>query len=427
MPDTSVQQTIVKTRIQIRNDSATNWATTNPILIKGEMGVEADTRKFKFGDGNTHWNDLDYASCSGGRVINIENNGQYQSDAAAIEASAEAGNADPGDIAVVKTYSNTKLINTSSYQYSPVGNELKWVAIDGNVDASKVILNKDIMLAGSYTSVGNINKGNAASVKYEAKGKSVQDLLVEMLSKKQQPSKTEPSHTLTLTNAGATMASEYESGTTIHPRYSISFNAGSYSYDSSTGVTAQSYSVTDNQSHSGTTQTGNLGEVVLNDGITYQITSSSVNYSAGNVARDNLGDASSPAIQIAAGTTAPKSSITVTSYRNMYVGYSSKTTGFTSADIKGLTSIQAVKNAARTFNTLAENTSAASIVVAAPTGTRTLNRVVMPSSANADCTASFVKQSTTVDVLNAASQTAKYDIWVYAPAKMGGTYSITMG
>lgn len=417
----------VKTRILIRNDTADNWADANPVLSRGEMGVEIDTRKFKFGDNTTAWNNLEYASCSGGKVINVENNdGQYASDSAALASITE--DIEPGDIAVVKTYSNSKLINTSSYQYSPVGNSLEWVAIDGNVDASKVILNKDITLAGNYTSVGNINKGNAAAVNYEAKGKSVQDLLVEMLSKRQQPSKTEPSHTLTLTNAGATMASEYESGTTIHPRYSISFNAGSYSYDSSTGVTAQSYSVTDNQSNSGTAQNGNLGEgVVLNDGVTYQITSSSVNYSAGTVAHDNLGDVSSPAIQIAAGTTASKSSITVTSYRNMYVGYSSKTTGFTSADIKGLTSIQAVKNAARTFNTLAENTSAASIVIAAPTGTRTLNKVVMPSSANADCTASFVKQSTTVDVLNAASQTAKYDIWVYAPAKMGGTYSITMG
>lgn len=417
----------VKTKILIRNDTADNWADVNPVLSRGEMGVEIDTRKFKFGDNTTAWNNLEYASCSGGKVINVENtNGLSDSDA--IEQSTEAGNADPGDIAVVNTYSGGKLINTSSYQYSPVGSNLKWVAIDGKVDASKVILNKDITLAGSYTSVGNINKGNAAFVPYAAKGKSVQDLLVEMLSKRQQPSKTEPSHTLTLKNADATMASEYESGTTIHPRYSISFNAGSYSYDSSTGVTAQSYSVTDNQSHSSTTQTGNFGEVVLNDGDTYQITSSVVNYSDGTVAHDNLGDISDPAVQITAGTTDIQKSKTVTSYRNMYVGYSSKTTGFTSADIKGLTSIQTVKTGAYTFNTLAENTEAKSIVVAAlATSNIILKKVVMPSSANADCTAKFVKQSTTVNVLNKADQAAEYNIWVYAPAKMDGTYSITMG
>lgn len=38
-------------KIQIRNDVANTWKTTDPVLLKGEMGVETDTRKFKFGDG----------------------------------------------------------------------------------------------------------------------------------------------------------------------------------------------------------------------------------------------------------------------------------------------------------------------------------------------------------------------------------------
>lgn len=419
----------VKTKILIRNDTAENWAKANPVLSRGEMGVEIDTRKFKFGDNTTAWKALEYASCSGGKVINVENNdGQYASDSEALDSIAE-DIIEPGDIAVVKTRSNSKLINTSSYQYSPVGSNLEWVAIDGNVDASKVILNKDIILAGSYTNVGNINKGNAASVKYDAKGKSVQDLLVEMLSKKQQPNVTAPSHTITLTNAGATMASEYESGTTIHPRYSISFNPGSYTYGPSTGVIANGYTVKDNKNNSGNTVDGNLGTgVTLNDGDTYQITTSSVSYDAGTVAHDNLGGESYPIKQIAAGSTQNVQSNTVKTYRNMYVGYSSKTTGFTSADIKGLTSIQAVKTGAYTFNTLAENTEAKSIVVAVlATSGIILKKVVMPSSSNADCTAKFVKQSTTVSVLNKADQAAEYNIWVYAPAKMDGTYSITMG
>lgn len=37
------------------------WAEKNPILGKGEMGVESDTNLSKLGDGITHWNDLDYA------------------------------------------------------------------------------------------------------------------------------------------------------------------------------------------------------------------------------------------------------------------------------------------------------------------------------------------------------------------------------
>lgn len=54
------------TRIIQRHDTAGNWASVNPILAKGEMGIEDDTRKFKFGDGVTAWADLAYASTEGG-------------------------------------------------------------------------------------------------------------------------------------------------------------------------------------------------------------------------------------------------------------------------------------------------------------------------------------------------------------------------
>lgn len=49
-------------RIQMRNDTAANWVTANPVLLKGEIGVEIDTRKFKIGDGTAAWDTLKYAS-----------------------------------------------------------------------------------------------------------------------------------------------------------------------------------------------------------------------------------------------------------------------------------------------------------------------------------------------------------------------------
>ena len=48
-------------RIQLKGDTAQNWRTNNPVLLRTEMGVENDTRKFKFGDGTTAWVDLEYA------------------------------------------------------------------------------------------------------------------------------------------------------------------------------------------------------------------------------------------------------------------------------------------------------------------------------------------------------------------------------
>ena len=47
--------------LQIKNGTKASWSSINPILAKGEPGLESDTAHFKFGDGVTAWNDLDYA------------------------------------------------------------------------------------------------------------------------------------------------------------------------------------------------------------------------------------------------------------------------------------------------------------------------------------------------------------------------------
>lgn len=52
-------------QIQLRNDTAANWTTANPILAQGELGVESDTGKVKLGDGSTAWSSLGYAPLTG--------------------------------------------------------------------------------------------------------------------------------------------------------------------------------------------------------------------------------------------------------------------------------------------------------------------------------------------------------------------------
>jgi hypothetical protein len=55
----------VAVQIQLRNDTAARWASVNPILARGETGVERDTFRFKIGDGSTSWSSLPYAGGSG--------------------------------------------------------------------------------------------------------------------------------------------------------------------------------------------------------------------------------------------------------------------------------------------------------------------------------------------------------------------------
>lgn len=48
------------TQFQLRNGTAANWTSSNPILLEGEVGFESDTRKLKLGNGVSAWNDLLY-------------------------------------------------------------------------------------------------------------------------------------------------------------------------------------------------------------------------------------------------------------------------------------------------------------------------------------------------------------------------------
>ncbi len=50
----------VNVKLRLRTDSAGNWLNTNPVLLLGEVGIEADTGKIKIGDGNTAWRTLPY-------------------------------------------------------------------------------------------------------------------------------------------------------------------------------------------------------------------------------------------------------------------------------------------------------------------------------------------------------------------------------
>lgn len=59
----------MNTRLQLRNDTSANWASVNPILLKGELGLETNTNKIKMGDGVNAWNALSYINGATGDYI----------------------------------------------------------------------------------------------------------------------------------------------------------------------------------------------------------------------------------------------------------------------------------------------------------------------------------------------------------------------
>jgi len=64
-------------QIQLRNGTAAQWASANPTLAVGELGVETDTSRFKIGTGSTAWTSLTYVSGIGSLPSQTSNSGKY--------------------------------------------------------------------------------------------------------------------------------------------------------------------------------------------------------------------------------------------------------------------------------------------------------------------------------------------------------------
>lgn len=68
-------------QIQLRNDTAANWAQVNPTLAQGEIGLEIDTNKMKIGQGNVAWNDLPYTGVDAAELVPLMSYSHAQSSA----------------------------------------------------------------------------------------------------------------------------------------------------------------------------------------------------------------------------------------------------------------------------------------------------------------------------------------------------------
>ena len=60
------------TTIKLRRGTAAQWTSTNPVLAAGEMGIETDTQRSKFGDGTSTWSALGYSVGDSSGVGTVE-------------------------------------------------------------------------------------------------------------------------------------------------------------------------------------------------------------------------------------------------------------------------------------------------------------------------------------------------------------------
>ena len=245
-------------------------------LSEDEIVFKSTTSTFEVLDANSV-EVIGYKPSGGGETHDEAIYTVIQDDITDTETAARSLHIDTfydGDVLVIKDDYGV----AAGYQYY---NNL-WVAFSGNVSSDNVIISQDILLAGAYEEVGNITKGRNETKTLPAKGTTLTNLITTVFTKEEQPTKTNPSMSLSYGQSGAK-----EVGITINPTYSISYNEGYYTYDSTTGVTFSDLNVIDTDGNSSTDKSGSFPSFVVLDNTSYTI-SASVKNSKGNIAKTNI-------------------------------------------------------------------------------------------------------------------------------------------
>lgn len=339
--------TQIKTRILLRNDVATEWTRANPVLMKGEIGIETDTNKFKIGDGITAWSALSYV----GTQVEVTGEGEVITGAS---VSADG----------TLTLTRGKLY-------------LDDVLLEAPLTYTADIGVKTVPASGSGT-IGSA-------------GGTLLAALNEILATAKDPTVTQPSVSISLTDAKA-----YEVGTEFTPSYSVSFNAGSYQYGPATGITA-TYAISDTASHTATTTSGSFAKFTVGDNTNYKV-SVTATHTAGAVPKNNLGS-EVPGKKIAAGTKSANSGA-VTGYRNSFWGsVTSKDGTPTSAVIRGLSGKKNGAIAAGNTGDASEAVGAMRVIIAVP-APRTITSIKDVNGLNAEAFSAFTHTTVNVEGVN---------------------------
>lgn len=403
---------ILNTRIQVLNDTAEALeAKKTSVPLKGEIVYDQTNRKMKIGDGTSTLENLKFVGGDEAQNFEAIPTGE-ETDVQAITRVVASAELHAGDTAIVKrTIANDK-ISYTAYVYDGT-----WKAMDGNYNAKNVYFDKNLTFTAN---IGVKTVPASGSGTIAAEGKNVEEVLASILAEEKNPSKTNPAVSFTAQGGFGT----FEIGTKKNLTYTASLSTGSYTYGPATGIAAESWTVKcTGVDDALATATGSFENVVA-EATAKKITAAAT-YNEGSIPKTNLGNPY-PAGKIPAGS-ASKDSNVLQGVRYMFWGPVTTDVALNSANIRGL----AHNKASSTGNlaTFGAGAGAKKVIVAVPAG-RKITKVIMPSALNADVTALFVKQGTTISVEGAQGYAGTaYDVYVYQPASIdaGETYTVTIG
>ncbi len=324
----------------------------------------------------------------------------------------------PGDILVIKDIIYGDKYKHTAYVY----NGSTWVAMDGNYNAENVYFDEDFIFTKD---VGTITIPSSGSTTVSAKGKNIKEFLSTVFAEELNPTTTQPWITIY-----SNTAKPYEVGTYVQPYYLITFYPGSYTYGPDTGVTAMGYRVTDSEGKISTSKNGYMPSIQVADTTNYTLIATAT-HSAGLVPVTNIGNEYDDGA-ITSGTTDPVTSSAITGFRYVFAGADNSSEPLTSDFIRENLLKIGASTKGHTVTWKAENLAGMKrFIVAIPSDSgRKITNATITSSMNADATADYIKQSTTVNIEGANGYMAvPYDIWIYEPASIASTevHQITIG
>ena len=407
------------TQIILRNGTTTEWEASTKVLKLGEIGIDTTKNEIRIGDGTHTWKDLKIAGADQAAIQALIDKAEDKVSVLLVDGNetdteklATVANPAQGDMAIVERAVATNANSYTAYVYDGK----KWCAMDGNYSAENVYFSDDL----TYTAAIGVLPKPSGSAKLAAKGKNIKEVLASVLAKEEKPGKTNPAVSFNTQEGFGT----YEIGTEKNLSYTASLSAGSYTYGPATGIAAQSWSVSCTGIDGVKTSATGVFENVVAEATAKTITATAT-YNEGAVPKTNLGN-DYPDGKIAAGS-ASKTSDKFVGVRYMFWGPVTTDIELNSANIRALGHKEA--SASKTLGTFGAGAGAKKVIVAVPAGKK-ITKVIMPSALNADVTALFVKQSTTVNVEGANGYAgAAYNVYVYQPASIdaGETYTVTIG
>lgn len=291
-----------------------------------------------------------------------------------------------------------------------------WIQMDENYNAENIYFASDLV---TTTAVGNITLSNGQAT-IAAAGKSLKQVWDSIFIQETNPTITQPVASISAPNNKS-----YEVGTVVTPTYTASLTTGTYEFNGSAGITADSWAVTDTDGHSLTTNSGSFDSFTVEDDTNYNITATAT-YSASTITPvTNVGNDYTDGI-IAAGSKSASSAY-IKGYRNAFYGTStSKENDVDAAIIRALTA-KSSPAAGNTF-TITIPVGTVRIMFAYPATISDVSSVTDTNGMGAEVKTGFT--ATTIDVPGANDYTAiSYKLYVmeYAEAcTVANTYKVTI-